>query len=134
VAKGPGEDGAEIRPFRDAAEFDAWLADHHGEQAGVWLKLAKVSSGIPSLTSDEAVDVGLCWGWISGQRRALDETWYLQKYVPRRPRSNWSALNVRKVGELTAAGRMRPPGIAEVEAARADGRWAAATQQDQEST
>jgi uncharacterized protein YdeI (YjbR/CyaY-like superfamily) len=128
VAKEPGEDGAEVRPFRDAAEFDAWLADHHDEHAGVWLKLAKVSTGIPSLTSDEAVDVGLCWGWISGQRRALDETWYLQKYVPRRPRSNWSALNVRKIGELTAAGRMRPPGIAEVEAARADGRWAAATQ------
>jgi uncharacterized protein YdeI (YjbR/CyaY-like superfamily) len=85
-----------------------------------------VSSGIRSLTSDEAVDVGLCWGWISGQRRSLDDTWYLQKYVPRRPCSNWSALNVRKVGELTEAGRMRPPGIAEVEAARADGRWDAA--------
>jgi uncharacterized protein YdeI (YjbR/CyaY-like superfamily) len=124
--RAPGEDGAPILPFREADEFDAWLADHHDQRDGVWLKLAKVSSGIPSMTSDEAVDVGLCWGWISGQRRALDETWYLQKYVPRRPRSNWSALNVRKVGELTRAGRMRPPGIAEVEAARADGRWDAA--------
>jgi uncharacterized protein YdeI (YjbR/CyaY-like superfamily) len=124
--RAPGEDGAPILPFRDADEFDAWLADHHDRRDGVWLELAKVSSGIPSMTSDEAVDVGLCWGWISGQRRALDETWYLQKYVPRRPRSNWSALNVRKVGELTRAGRMRPPGIAEVEAARADGRWDAA--------
>jgi uncharacterized protein YdeI (YjbR/CyaY-like superfamily) len=126
VVGGPGEDGAEVRRFRDAAELDAWLADHHGHQQGVWLELAKVSSGIASITSDEAVDVGLCWGWISGQRRSLDETWYLQKYVPRRPRSNWSALNVRKVGELTAAGRMRPPGLAEVEAAKADGRWDAA--------
>jgi uncharacterized protein YdeI (YjbR/CyaY-like superfamily) len=124
--RAPGEDGAPILPFRDADEFDGWLADHHDHRDGVWLKLAKVSSGIPSMTSDEAVDVGLCWGWISGQRRSLDETWYLQKYVPRRPRSNWSALNVRKVGELTRAGRMRPPGIAEVEAARADGRWDAA--------
>jgi uncharacterized protein YdeI (YjbR/CyaY-like superfamily) len=122
----PGEDGAEVHPFLDAEAFDAWLAEHHDLQAGVWLKLAKVSSGIPSMTSDEAVDVGLCWGWISGQRLGLDEAWYLQKYVPRRPRSNWSALNVRKVGELTRAGRMRPPGIAEVEAARADGRWDAA--------
>jgi uncharacterized protein YdeI (YjbR/CyaY-like superfamily) len=78
------------------------------------------------MTSDEAVDVGLCWGWISGQRRSLDETWYLQKYVPRRPRSNWSALNVHNVAELTAAGRMRPPGLAEVEAVKADGRWDAA--------
>ena len=106
----PGEDGAEIRPFRDADEFDAWLAEHHGEPAGVWLKLAKASSGIPSMTSDEAVDVGLCWGWISGQRRGLDDEWYLQKYVPRRPRSRWSQVNVRKVAELTAAGRMRSPG------------------------
>ena len=114
----PGEDGAEIRPFRDADEFDAWLSEHHDHQPGVWLKLAKKSSGIPSLTDDEAVDIGLCWGWISGQRRGLDETHYLQKYVPRRPRSRWSQVNVRKVAELTAAGRMRPPGIAEVEAAR----------------
>jgi uncharacterized protein YdeI (YjbR/CyaY-like superfamily) len=126
VVRAPGEDGAPILPFVHADEFDAWLADHHDRRDGVWLKLAKVSSGIASMTSDEAVDVGLCWGWISGQRRSLDETWYLQKYVPRRPRSNWSALNVRKVGELTRAGRMRTPGIAEVEAARADGRWDAA--------
>jgi uncharacterized protein YdeI (YjbR/CyaY-like superfamily) len=119
----PGEEGAEILAFRDAAAFDAWLAANHTHQAGVWLKLAKRSSGIPSLTSDEAVDVGLCWGWISGQRRSRDETWYLQKYVPRRPHSNWSALNVRKVGQLEAAGRMRAPGRAEVDAAQADGRW-----------
>src|SRR5690349_23004324 len=123
----PGDDGAEVLPFADAAAFDAWLVEHHDHQPGVWLKLAKVSSGIPSMTSDEAVDVGLCWGWISGQRLGLDDTWYLQKYVPRRPRSNWSALNVRKVQQLTAAGRMRPPGLAEVEAAKADGRWDAAS-------
>ena len=126
MANLPGADGAEVRPFRDAVAFDAWLAEHHGETAGVWLKLAKASSGIPSMTSDEAVDVGLCWGWISGQRRGLDDEWYLQKYVPRRPRSRWSQVNVRKVAELTAAGRMRPPGSAEVEAAQADGRWDAA--------
>ena len=131
---GPGDDGAEIRPFRDADEFDAWLAEHHSEPAGVWLKLAKASSGIASMTSDEAVDVGLCWGWISGQRRALDDEWYLQKYVPRRPRSLWSQVNVRKVAELTAAGRMREPGIAEVEAAKADGRWDAAYVSQKEFT
>ena len=130
----PGEDGAEIRPFRDADEFDAWLADHHDHQAGIWLKLAKAASGIASMTSDEAVDVGLCWGWISGQRRGLDETYYLQKYVPRRPRSRWSQVNVRKVEELTAAGRMRTPGQAEVDAARADGRWAAAYVSQKEFT
>ncbi len=134
MAKPPGEDGAEIRPFRDADEFDEWLSEHHDHQPGVWLKLAKKSSGIPSLTDDEAVDLGLCWGWISGQRRGLDETHYLQKYVPRRPRSRWSQVNVRKVAELTEAGRMRPPGVAEVEAAKADGRWDAAYVSQKEFT
>jgi uncharacterized protein YdeI (YjbR/CyaY-like superfamily) len=117
---------APVIAFRDAAAFEAWLEAHVDQQAGVWLKLAKRGSGVPSLTDDEAVDVGLCYGWISGQRKAYDETWYLQKYVPRRPRSRWSQVNVAKVEQLTAAGRMRPSGLAEVEAAKADGRWAAA--------
>jgi uncharacterized protein YdeI (YjbR/CyaY-like superfamily) len=134
MATTPGEDGAEVRPFRDAAQFDAWLAHHHDHQPGIWLKLAKASTGIASMTSDEAVDVGLCWGWISGQRRGLDDTHYLQKYVPRRPRSRWSQVNVRKVVQLTAAGRMRLPGLAEVEAAQRDGRWAAAYVSQKEFT
>jgi uncharacterized protein YdeI (YjbR/CyaY-like superfamily) len=118
--------GAPVIAFRDAAAFEAWLEGHVERWAGVWLKLAKKGSGVPSLTAEEAVDVGLCYGWISGQRKALDETWYLQKYVPRRPRSRWSQINVAKVEALTAAGRMRRSGLAEVEAAKADGRWAAA--------
>jgi uncharacterized protein YdeI (YjbR/CyaY-like superfamily) len=85
----------------------------------VWLKIAKRGSGVPSLTDDEAVDVGLCYGWISGQRKSFDEVYYLQKYVPRRPGSRWSQVNVAKVEELIAAGRMRPSGLAEVEAAQA---------------
>ncbi len=113
--------------FRDETEFEAWLDAHVDLQEGVWLKIAKKGSGVPSLTSDEAVDVGLCFGWISGQRKSLDEVYYLQKYVPRRQRSRWSQVNVAKVAELIAAGRMRPSGLAEVEAAKADGRWAAAT-------
>lgn len=120
------DDGAEVIAFRDAAAFDRWLAANVDHGAGVWLKMAKKASGIPSMTSDEAVDVGLCHGWISGQRRSLDDSFYLQKYVPRRPGSRWSQVNVAKVEELTAAGRMRPAGIAEVEAAKADGRWEAA--------
>ena len=119
-------DAAPVIFFPDAAAFEAWLEEHVGHQPGVWLKVAKKSSGISSLTEDEAVDVGLCFGWISGQRKGLDETHYLQKYVPRRPRSRWSQVNVRKVEELLTAGRMRPSGLAEVEAARADGRWDAA--------
>jgi uncharacterized protein YdeI (YjbR/CyaY-like superfamily) len=126
----PASEDAPVLPFRDAAGFEAWLEAHFDQQAGVWLKLAKRASGIPSLTSDEAVDVGLCFGWISGQRKSLDERYYLQKYVPRRRRSHWSQLNRAKVRELTAAGRMRPPGLAEVAAAKADGRWHAGSEPD----
>ncbi|MEO8697986.1 MAG: YdeI/OmpD-associated family protein [Acidimicrobiales bacterium] len=117
---------APVIAFRDAPEFEAWLRDHVDRQAGVWLKIAKKNSGIASLTDGEAVDLGLCYGWISGQRKSLDGDYYLQKYVPRRPRSRWSQVNVDKVAELLAAGRMQPPGLAEVEAAQTDGRWAAA--------
>ena len=125
---------AEVITFRDAAEFEGWLAQHVDHSAGVWLKIAKKGSGVASLTDDEAVDVGLCYGWISGQRKAFDEVYYLQKYVPRRPRSRWSQVNVRKVSELMAAGRMRPPGLAEVEAAKADGRWDAAYSSQKQAT
>jgi uncharacterized protein YdeI (YjbR/CyaY-like superfamily) len=120
--------------FRDAAEFEAWLDAHVGLRAGVWLKIAKKASGRPSLTSDEAVDAGLCYGWISGQRKACDEVYYLQKYVPRRPRSRWSQVNVARAEELTAAGRMRPSGLAEIDAAKADGRWAAAYESQRNAT
>jgi uncharacterized protein YdeI (YjbR/CyaY-like superfamily) len=121
-----GRDGAAVITFRDAAEFEAWLAENVDLQVGVWLKIAKRGSDVRSLTDDEAVDLGLCYGWISGQRKSYDDVYYLQKYVPRRPRSRWSRVNVAKVEELSAAGRMRPSGLAEVEAAKADGRWAAA--------
>jgi uncharacterized protein YdeI (YjbR/CyaY-like superfamily) len=120
-------DELETITCEDAAAWDAWLADHHGRHEGVWIKIAKNGTGVASMSNDDAVDVGLCWGWISGHRKALDETWFLQRYTPRRPGSNWSAVNVAKVEALTAAGRMRPPGQAEVDAAKADGRWARAT-------
>ncbi|HEY6811892.1 MAG TPA: hypothetical protein VI074_04290, partial [Propionibacteriaceae bacterium] len=90
----PGSDAPEVIAFRDAAEFETWLAEHVNHSAGVWLKIAKKRSGIATLTDDEAVDVGLCYGWISGQRKGFDETYYLQKYVPRKPRSRWSQVNV----------------------------------------
>jgi uncharacterized protein YdeI (YjbR/CyaY-like superfamily) len=125
---------AEVIAFRTAAEFEAWLDAHVDLHVGVWLKIAKKGSGVPSLTDDEAVDVGLCYGWISGQRKAYDDVYYLQKYVPRRPRSRWSQVNVAKVEELIAAGRMRPSGLAEVEAAMADGRWAAAYESERNAT
>jgi uncharacterized protein YdeI (YjbR/CyaY-like superfamily) len=119
-------DGVEVRPFPDAEAWEAWLAANVDRQEGVWLKLAKKGTGVPSVSSDEVVDIGLCYGWVSGQRRSLDDTYYLQKYVPRRPNSLWSQVNVEKVEMLLAACRMREPGLAEVRAAQADGRWDAA--------
>jgi uncharacterized protein YdeI (YjbR/CyaY-like superfamily) len=127
-------DEAVVIAFRDAAEFEAWLEANVDLRVGVWLKIAKKGAGVPSLNDDEAVDVGLCYGWISGQRRSYDDVYYLQKYVPRRPRSRWSQVNVAKVGELIAAGRMRPSGLAEVAAAQADGRWAAAYESQRNAT
>jgi uncharacterized protein YdeI (YjbR/CyaY-like superfamily) len=121
VSMKPAADQAVVIAFRDAAEFEAWLDAHVDLRVGVWLKIAKKGSGVSSLTADEAVDLGLCYGWISGQRKSYDEVYYLQKYVPRRPRGRWSQVNVARVEELIATGRMRPSGLAEVEAAKADG-------------
>ncbi len=134
MPKKPESAAAEVIAFHDAAEFESWLADNVDRSAGVWLKLAKKGSGIASLTDDEAVDIGLCYGWISGQRKSFDEVFYLQKYVPRRPNSRWSQVNVRKVEQLVAAGRMRPRGLAEVAAAKADGRWDAAYESQRDAT
>ena len=126
--------GVEIIAFADADAFESWLAEHCTRQEGVWIQMAKKKSGIPTVTDDEVVDIGLCYGWISGQRRSLDERYYLQKYVPRRPKSLWSQVNVDKVAALTAAGRMREPGLAEVRRAQADGRWAAAYESQRTAT
>ena len=130
----PGVHDAAVIFFPDAAAFDAWLHDHVDLHDGLWLKIAKKNSGVPSLTDDEAVDLGLRYGWISGQRKSLDALYYLQKYVPRRPRSRWSRVNVARAEELIAAGLMQPSGLAEVEAAKADGRWAAAYESQRNAT
>lgn len=113
-------------PFRDRAAWSAWLASHHASSPGVWAKLARKGSGTPSIAYPEVLDVALAWGWIDGQRQALDETWYLQKFTRRGARSIWSKINRDKALALIASGEMKPPGLAEVERARADGRWEAA--------
>jgi uncharacterized protein YdeI (YjbR/CyaY-like superfamily) len=111
----------------DAAGWAAWLTAHDEEPAGVWLVLAKKGTTKPtSLTYDQALDEALCHGWIDGQVRRRDDATYFQRFTPRRSRSPWSARNVGLVAELTAQGRMRPTGLAAVEAAKADGRWDAA--------
>jgi uncharacterized protein YdeI (YjbR/CyaY-like superfamily) len=109
--------------FASADELAAWLGDHHGDQSGIWLKLAKKGSGIDSVTYDEALDEAIAWGWIDGQRRSLDAEFHLVRFTPRRVRSVWSRRNVGKADALIAAGRMQPPGQREVDAAKADGRW-----------
>lgn len=111
--------------FTDAAAWERWLERHTGS-AGIWLKIAKKDSGIPSVTYAEALDVALCHGWIDGQKKGFDARFFLQRFTPRRARSTWSKINVAKIEALTAAGRMRPAGQREVDAARADGRWDAA--------
>jgi uncharacterized protein YdeI (YjbR/CyaY-like superfamily) len=116
----------EVRAFRDAPAFERWLERNHGDSPGLWIKIAKRDSGIASVTHAEALDVALCYGWIDGQRRALDGTHFLQRFTPRRAKSMWSVINREKVARLTAAGQMRPAGLREVERAKADGRWDAA--------
>ena len=113
-------------PFASAAAWEAWLEAEHARAAGVWLRIAKRESGIATVTVAEAVEGALCFGWIDGQVASHDADWFLQRYTPRRPRSRWSRINRDRALELIAAGRMRPAGLAQVEAARADGRWEAA--------
>ncbi|MFJ7068168.1 YdeI family protein [Streptomyces sp. NPDC101115] len=121
--------------FADGEELDAWLAEHHGDTpGGIWLLLARSGSGLPSPTAEEILDSTLAYGWITGKRKSRDERGYLQKITPRRPRSLWSQVNVRQVEVLIAAGRMREPGLAEVRAAQADGRWAAAYPSQKDAT
>jgi uncharacterized protein YdeI (YjbR/CyaY-like superfamily) len=115
-----------VRAFRDEAAFERWLDRNHARSPGLWIKVAKRDSGVPSVTHAQALEVALCFGWIDGQRRALDATHFLQRFTPRRSRSMWSKINRDKVAQLTADGRMRPAGLREVERAKADGRWDAA--------
>ncbi len=118
------QDKATTITTEDAAGWRAWLDEHHGEPDGVWLVLAKKGTTQPtSLTYEAAVEEAVAHGWVDGQNRRRDDTTYLQRFTPRRARSNWSESNVRRVERLSAEGRMHPAGVAEVERAKADGRW-----------
>jgi uncharacterized protein YdeI (YjbR/CyaY-like superfamily) len=111
----------------DAAAWREWLGEHHASPTGVWLVLAKKGTTQPtSLSYDQALEEALCHGWIDGQSRRRDETTYGQRFTPRRARSSWSKRNVGLIARLLAEGRMHPAGLAEVERAKADGRWDAA--------
>ncbi len=112
--------------FKSAKAFEAWLKKNHMASDGLWLKIAKRGANEPSVTYPEAVEAALCWGWIDGQKLGLDDQHFLQRFTPRRARSVWSKINVDKAAALIEAGRMQAPGHAQIEAAKADGRWARA--------
>jgi uncharacterized protein YdeI (YjbR/CyaY-like superfamily) len=115
-----------IKAFKSEPAFEAWLRANHTRETEIWLRIYKKGSGKPTVSSAQALDVALCWGWIDGIRKAFDDESFLQRYTPRRSRSIWSQINRENVKRLTAAGRLQPPGRRQVDVARADGRWDAA--------
>jgi uncharacterized protein YdeI (YjbR/CyaY-like superfamily) len=119
-------DPAKVHEFKDREAFYAWLASHHASETEVWIKVRKAGSGLPSITPKEAIDAVLCWGWIDAVRKGFDENSFLQRYTPRGRKSIWSQINVDNVARLIAEGQMTAHGLAQVEAAKADGRWAKA--------
>ena len=121
----PG-DGLPVILFETQADFEAWLDEHHASSSGAWLRLAKKASGLRSLSYDEAVEAGLCFGWIDWQKKGYDERSWLQRFTPRGRQSLWSKVNRAKAEALITAGRVRPAGLAAVERARQTGRWDAA--------
>ena len=112
--------------FTDQAAWESWLTQQHASSPGVWLKIAKKGSGATGVSYQDALEVALCYGWIDGQKGALDDEYWVQRFTPRKPGSRWSKINTQKAAELIEAGRMRPAGMREVELARQDGRWDAA--------
>jgi uncharacterized protein YdeI (YjbR/CyaY-like superfamily) len=115
-----------VSPFASAAAFARWLKSNHAKSTGLWIKFTKKDSGIASVTYPEALEVALCFGWIDGQRKPFDGEWYLQRFTPRGKRSIWSKINRDKALALIEAGKMAAAGLAEIERAKADGRWEAA--------
>jgi len=113
-------------PFETKKKWADWLAKQHDKSAGVWLKLGKNGTGIPSVTYEEALDVALCYGWIDGQKKGFDDQYWLQKFTPRGQKSIWSKINTEKAEKLIANGEMKPAGLKAIEMAKQDGRWDAA--------
>lgn len=115
-----------VRAFATQEDWEAWLEEHYEDAGGVWVKIPRKGSGIVGVDYATALESALCYGWIDGHKKGLDDTHWIQRFTPRRPRSRWSAVNRQKALDLIARGRMRPPGLREVERAQADGRWEAA--------
>jgi uncharacterized protein YdeI (YjbR/CyaY-like superfamily) len=119
-------DPKKIKSFRTAEAFEKWLRANHARETEIWLKIHKKSSGLPTVTAAEALDIALCWGWIDAIRKSFDEVSFLQRYTPRTAKSIWSQVNRNNIERLTTAGRMTEHGQRQVDLAKADGRWAAA--------
>ncbi len=126
LRQAPTSERRKVETFRTEAAFESWMRKNHASVSEVWLRICKKDSGVPSITITEALDVVLCWGWIDGLRKGFDEQSYLQRYTPRRAKSLWGRINREHVARLTKAGRMTPHGQRQVDAAKADGRGAAA--------
>ncbi|MFY0571643.1 YdeI/OmpD-associated family protein [Archangium lansingense] len=129
TAKTPKKEPAGEIPtiaFSQPSDWADWLASNHASSRGLWLKLAKKASGVASVTYPEALEVALAWGWIDGQKASHDDSAWLQKFTPRGPKSIWSKINREKALALIEAGKMKPPGLEQVERAKQDGRWEAA--------
>jgi uncharacterized protein YdeI (YjbR/CyaY-like superfamily) len=118
--------GLPVLDFLNAESFEDWLSQQPADAAGAWIKLAKKSAGAPGLTKPEAIDAALCHGWIDGQLDKYDDKYWLVRFTPRRARSKWSEVNKTRAIELVAEGRMRISGLSQIDAAKADGSWAAA--------
>jgi uncharacterized protein YdeI (YjbR/CyaY-like superfamily) len=118
--------GLSIMSFETQQDWERWLTEHHTDTVGIWLKVAKKETGIPSVNYSEALDSALCYGWIDGQKASFDDQYWLQKFTPRRQKSIWSKVNCDKATALIAEGRMQPAGMRQVELAKADGRWESA--------
>jgi uncharacterized protein YdeI (YjbR/CyaY-like superfamily) len=116
-------DGWVVLPFETVQAFEAWLEEHHADRTGLWVKLAKKGRGIASITFPDALEVAMCFGWVDSKMHRYDDNYYVLRYQPRRPKSNWSSSNKDLAERLVTLGRMRPSGLAQVEAARSDGRW-----------
>ncbi|CAN7158163.1 YdeI/OmpD-associated family protein [Pararhizobium sp. LjRoot238] len=123
-----------VLAFASAAEWESWLDVQPATSNGLWLKFAKKASGVPSVSKQEAIDAALCHGWIDGQLKPFDENHWLIRFTPRRPKSKWSAINGKRAQTLIDEGRMCPAGLAEIEKAKADGRWAAAYEPQSKAT
>ena len=121
-----GKRQARIQAFKDQKSLEGWYRKHHDKADELWLKIAKKGSGLKSVTHPESLDVALMWGWIDGLRKSFDDKWFLQRYTPRGKKSIWSQINREHVGRLTTTGKMTAFGLGQVQAAKADGRWAKA--------